>query len=172
MTAVRFVLGAEADLASKGEVREAVDEGLGSFFRGNPRPLFTPRIASEVIDVGTGNHIFQLGNPPGGKMWKVQRAGITVINQTTGDYVALAATQPAMLFTGNVPRAGDALPSIGFVGQFVNSVIDFDTPYPLFSKDTLYVVLNVTVAFAAAVRVGVTVMVAELPDTAVVGGVA
>jgi hypothetical protein len=171
----QFVVGGEFDIATPGEVREAVDDGVGKLsdlFEREKRPLFQPRLQSLIVPASTGNFYLNLGSPPAGKMWKILRAGLTIINQTTANFIIPAATQQCALYAGTMPQQGALLPSLGFVGMFSNlMIVDPATPYPVFSQDTLFVALNVTVAFAAAARVAATVMVAEYRDASVMGGV-
>lgn len=98
---VRFALGTELDIASKGELDESTDQLLDAINgRKHPRPVYTSVSKSATIpDPFTGT--VEIGSPPTSRVWEVlafSACGLTDSAQSSGGVYAL--------YIGDVPASG------------------------------------------------------------------
>lgn len=103
MAIVKLAVGAELDLATGDELKDATDTILGRFDK-RAKPIYTT-----MVDSGTGNGVtlipLDLGSPPTGRMWNLR--SITVVG--ADPFTPPTAANKFAVYFGDAPGAGNTL---------------------------------------------------------------
>jgi hypothetical protein len=108
MAELQLTMGAMADVASGGEVREAAD-GLFDRFTAHGRRgrgIFDRRVASTVMAAGDPYALLNFGHPPDGHLWELASLMLTGAD----DHTAVAGATPAF-YVGAPPTPAGSTPS-------------------------------------------------------------
>lgn len=100
MAVVKLAVGAELDLATGDELKDATDSILGRFDK-RAKPIY-----STMVDSATGNGVqlypLDLGSPPTGRMWNLR--SITVVGNDP--FTPPSAATKFAVFFGDAPAPG------------------------------------------------------------------
>lgn len=159
---IRLALGAEVDVVSSKELDAGLDS-LGDKILGKQRalPIYSFRTQSDVMPVGGGALVLDLGCPPTGRMWNIM-----AVTTFGSDDATVVANAKVALYCGDA--SNPSLVSLKIPAMIVPSFQSV-TQKVLWCLDRESLFARVTGA-AVAAQVGVVVTIAEWKECDVVAG--
>lgn len=158
---VRFALGTELDIATKGELDSGLDSLGDRILKGSkPAQPFRFGITRAGLMPASGALVLDFNFPPAGRAWNivgVTTFGVDDATTTTGAKVAIYCGDPSNLGLSQLKVPALTVPSFTSVPRLTMWCLRTET-----------LVANVTGASATA-PIGVTVHVAEWKETDVFG---
>lgn len=169
---IAFQLGAEADIASPGEVQASVDAGVGRILERLPSPdrgaRMRPATSVNLAVPATGTFVLNLGEPSPGCLWWLWEVVVTAADDRTALVGGVAA-----LYCG-IPALQSGLAAIGYtppLGQLIRPAVaipgthQFAEPWPVKSGEALTAIVYSPTTAISVLTATATVM--QIDDRAV-----
>lgn len=163
MALMRIQLGAEADIATSGELKDGLD-GLASKLtpKRDPRPIRKPLANFQTMPANLikgQTFTLDLGTPGAGRIWKLTRVTVVGLDDNTAIANCVAA-----VYIGDISNAPALLTQLAIHGQGVPYTQGVNDKFAeVHDRENLFVQFTATGAVTAQM-VGAVANVLEFPD--------